>query len=281
MVARQIRSLDGEKMALSYRELCQSTPSNGVFRKEGLKALYPAFFLEIIKTETRSGVSFVDILQKQDKIKHLEEVAHRYKRMMDPLHYWKSIYAMFELWYGSINIFRPSIAKWLIEKYKPTVAVLDPCAGWGSRCLASMSCNIPYIGCDTNINLQDGYDRIKHLAPSASVKMVWAPAETIDFTEYKYDMVLTSPPYFHLERYNNMPEYPTKKDFYYKFLIPTFLNAFNGLKTGGTMVLNFPKDFYVELSAFIGEADEILTMPIGGRMKTGHSEGIYVWKKAV
>jgi len=278
-IARQIHALDGEKMAESFRDLCKTTPGPEDKGKQGLKALYPCFFLEMIRTPTKGGHSFVDVISDPMRLRRLEEIAYKGKRMMDPLHYWKSIFAMYRLWYGSISAFRPTVARWLIQKYKPTMAVMDPCAGWGGRCLGAMSCGVPYIGVDTNENLKNGYERLARLAP-VPVKMLWQPSETVDFSQYKYDMVLTSPPYWITERYHGMPNYSSKKDWLFRFLIPVFLNAYDGLLPGGVMAINFPEDHYVELSAFLGDADEVLEMPSATRATGRAPPMIYVWRKS-
>jgi DNA modification methylase len=107
--------------------------------------------------------------------------------------------------------------------------------------------------------------------------MHYQPSETFDFSSVEYDMIFTSPPYFMLERYENMPVYKSKQDFLDTFFLPVIRRAWEGLKTGGIMALNMPKEMYEALDM---NATETLEMPIANRFGgKSRSENIYVWRK--
>lgn len=209
-----------------------------------------------------------------------EKIAERYKR---------GVYPAFQLWCGCINIFRPVMAKWLYTKYEVKVGVLDFSAGWGSRLLGALAVGIPYTGIDTNRELIEPYQRLvtDYNPKKSPVTMIWDKAENVDFSEMDYDMCLTSPPYYTLEKYQHMPEYTSKKDFYDTFLIPVVTKAFRYLKPNGHMVLNMPVELYEAVKDVLPPLHDTLEYYKSDRhsaMKksakhTRSYEHIYVWKK--
>jgi hypothetical protein len=113
----------------------------------------------------------------------------------------------------AINIFRPLVAMEIYSKYKPQ-CVLDFCAGWGGRLIGACALNVPeYIGIDINVGLEQHYNKIssffddeerkKRLKVKTQFKMFYESAVTFDYSKIEYDMVLTSPPYYFLEKYSN------------------------------------------------------------------------------
>jgi len=203
-------------------------------------------------------------------------------------------YDIFQLYYGPINQFRPTEAKRLYCTLKPKHGVLDFSAGWGGRCLGAMAYGIPYVGIDANTGMKKTYETmIKTLNPSAKVTMLFQPSETVDFSAFTYDLVFTSPPYFTLEEYENMPEYGSKEGFLDKFFRPVVRNAWANLHRSGHMALNMPKEMYDAIKDSLPRVWKRIQMPISNRHPTnavegrrigekdsgGRSETIYVWKK--
>ena len=169
--------------------------------------------------------------------------------------------------YGSVNQFRPMVAKYVYTKFKPT-RILDFSAGWGNRLLAAMSCNIDYIGIDSNTNLKTPYARMVKLYPSTSkVKMIFGPSEKVDYSSLPaYDLVFTSPPYYMIEKYEHMVKYESNEDFVNTFFKPVVMNAFKYLKKGGYMALNMPKEMKDDMMKFgITSRVNEIRMPIQNR----------------
>jgi hypothetical protein len=77
----------------------------------------------------------------------LNELVTRYKKKAikdyDATGLLKAQYQVFQLYWGSINQFRPTVAKWVYTTLKAKTGILDFSAGWGGRCLAAMSMGIP------------------------------------------------------------------------------------------------------------------------------------------
>ena len=145
-----------------------------------------------------------------------------------------------------------------------------------------MAMGVPYIGIDTNTGLRDAYAGLVALEPSANVRIFFQPAETFDFSQHTYDLVLTSPPYYRLEEYDQMPDYGSKEGFFIRFLRPVVAAAWEHLSVGGHMVLNMPEDLYEAIRECMPPISYRLHMPIQNRhSKTPGKRGepIFVWHK--
>jgi hypothetical protein len=211
----------------------------------------------------------------------------------------KARYAVFRLYYGAIHGFKPLVAKWLYCTYQPRIAVLDFSAGWGGRCLGAMALGIPYIGIDTNKDLRPVYERmVQELDPSPSLRdkvtMRFQDAAATDFSKFKYDMVLTSPPYFKtvqpVEGYAHMPHYADRADFNARFLFPVIRKTYAHMARGGTYALNIPDDMCAEIRAAgilpprLLAKHRLFLQPRFAKGNPNHpdvqyKEHIYVWKK--
>ena len=272
-----MRTLSEADANKSYQQLVALRPSPNL-SKTGLKALDTLFFNHRLRTKTKRGISFTEALENPTIMEHLATLSFKYRKASSP----EITYQMFCLWYGSVNQFRPAMAKYIISRYSPKVGVLDFSAGWGGRAMACMSLGIPYTGVDTNTNLQEAYAKLQEYEPSSPVNMIWKPSEQVAFEEYQYDMVFSSPPYYTIERYENMPSYSCKKEFFDVFLIPVVMRAWAGLLSGGTMALNMPRPFYDVVKDLLPPVQEILPLPKSNR-NLKHSkvaqEEIYVWRK--
>ena len=237
--------------------------------------------------KTRKVKSY--LLNKTRKIKKYSELA----RKKTPDEVLRDMHGTFELYYGTINQFRPSVAKWLYCHLGAKVGILDFSSGWGARCLAAMSLGIPYYGFDANKKLEAPYRKlVAALDPDAKVVMKFQPSETADFKGLKYDVVFTSPPYFMLEEYEGMPRYEQEQGFLDVFFIPVVKKAWDHLQTGGYLALNMPQSMYEPLKPCLPKLYKKVKMPLmdrhaseaaaGGDLKTGKarsSEWIYIWKK--
>jgi hypothetical protein len=207
----------------------------------------------------------------------------------------KTQYNLFQLYYGAVNQFPPSMAKYIYCKYKPKKAILDFSAGWGGRALAALSLGIPYIGIDTNKSLKPGYEAMRKLyEPAGTLQMHWQPSETVDFSKLDYDLVFTSPPYFMIEEYKGMKGYEGKKNFIDTFFVPVVKSAYAHLPAGGTLALNMPVEMYEYVRGCLPRLSTKHTLPVSQRYaKAGNAKGkaillndaedrfeyIYIWKK--
>ena len=252
------------------------------------------FFGHRLAAKTKRAISYYDWIKTDWKRNESEHSFYKFNRAQGKTPE-KARYAVFRLYYGAIHGFKPLVAKWMYCTYKPIRSILDFSAGWGGRCLGAMALGIPYIGIDTNTDLRPVYARMaKELESNAKVVMRFQDAATVDYSKLKYDMVLTSPPYFKMvkpiEGYAHMPHYADRADFNARFLFPVIRNTYANLARGGAYALNIPADMYDEIKAAgvlpprLFAKHRLFLQPRFAKGNPKHpdvkyEEYIYVWKK--
>ncbi len=159
---------------------------------------------------------------------------------------------------GNVTKYRTVTSKAIVQ-YFNAKRVLDPCAGWGGRMLGTLSAGADtyYCGCEPDPNTCTGLMNI--LSDEAIPEEVTNRAEIWNEpiekvlpalqTEDKYDLVLTSPPYYNLELYTSGDQstmtYPVWDEWVQKWLKPVILGCLACLKSEGTScwsVKNFKSD---------------------------------------
>jgi len=119
---------------------------------------------------------------------------------------------------GKVTMYRPLMAKkvvsYLANKDELTdVRVLDVCAGWGGRMIGAKSAeggalNVHYTGIDPCAKTYAALRAIRDELGLTNVTLINKPAE-VALQEMdpgaKYDIALTSPPYYNLEIYSDEP----------------------------------------------------------------------------
>lgn len=301
-LAKQIRDITLTDAKESYKELKDITTTsctNPGLKRTGIKALDYFFLGYRLRAKTRAHLSFANAMKDPERVAHLTKLVRKYKASLsidysDKQALLKHLYSVFQLYYGTINQFRPSVAKWIYCLLKPNVGVLDFSAGWGGRAIAAMALNLPYIGIDANTKLASAYEKmITTYEPSAPIQMIFKPSETVDFSSFKYDLVFTSPPYFMIEEYERMPEYGSKEGFLTKFFRPVVANAWRHLLPNGYMALNMPHEMYMAIRDILPPIMRRIQMPVSNRHPTNARQGralgteksrhelIYIWKKTV
>jgi hypothetical protein len=298
-LARRLRGTTLEDARASFEELikvgCEEKVSP--LSRIGLKTLDHFFFGHRLKAKTKRHISFVEAMQDRKVVRYINEKIRQIKANPDQIfanrdELLRQQYSVFQLYYGSINQFRPTEAMRIYCILKPKVGILDFSAGWGGRCLGAMALGIPYIGIDANKQLEGAYTAMKAaVAPDAKVKLLFQPSETVDFSKYNYDLVFTSPPYFTLEEYEGMPTYEGDEGFMEEFFRPVIEKAWQHLRMGGHLALNMPETMYKGIRHCLPPLDRKIKLPISNRHPTnaalGRSigtEGVryeytYVWKK--
>ena len=268
------------------------------FSRAGLPCLDYFFLHHRIKAKTRRHISFYEALKDKTIMKYINDKSKKVRgknlSQQTRKQRLRTRYNLFQLYYGSINQFRPAEAKRLYCRLEPKVGILDFSAGWGGRCLAAIAYGVPYIGIDANTNLKKSYEEmIAAVKPETPVTMIFKPSETVDFSKYNYDLIFTSPPYFMIEEYEKMPAYGSEKGFLDKFFRPVVKEAWKNLQRPGTMALNMPKEMYDAVKDMLPPLHKRLRLPVMSRHPTNaargrnigetekgpRSEGIYIWKK--
>lgn len=283
-ICKEIRNITPENALKDYNNLKNNKymPQS----KIGNKSMDYFFFEYRLETKSKTGKSFFEWLETEPLEKLYNQKIYNYKKEKEKTNHYTALYYPYILYQGSINAFKPIIAKDLYNKYKPKT-ILDFSAGWGGRCLGAMVLDINYIGFDTNINLKTAYDNMIKTYPSKSdVKMYYEDSSKVDYSKFEYDMVFTSPPYFMkkknrpLEDYQFMPKYDNYDDFNNKFLFPVIKNTYNHLKNNGIYAINVNNDIYENIKGILGECDQKIQLNLNKRIKKfDYNEYIYIWIK--
>ena len=153
---------------------------------------------------------------------------------------------------SKVTVYRPLLTKRIVEYFKAK-NVLDVCVGWGGRMLGSASVDgVSYTGIEPYSKTYNGLVNIKNELKLSDdqVTLYNDVAENVVPTlERKYDLALTSPPYYNLEVYSDEStqshHYGSYKDWVAKFLTPVVEGVIDKLVDGGKScwsVKNFKTD---------------------------------------
>ncbi len=147
------------------------------------------------------------------------------------------------------STFPVTVVKIILDKYKPQ-NVFDPSAGWGDRMLACISAGIPYIGVDPNQDLISGYQKMIEFfdVDPSEYQLITLPIEELpmagkpELSPTGYDMILTSPPFFNMEKYSSDPtqsgvRYPSYESWKRMFLYPMLRKTYRLVSRGGRIVI--------------------------------------------
>ena len=298
-VANQLRDITLEEARNSYAELKEIACGRAKpFSRAGIKALDYFFLHHRLRAKTKRHISFIEVLKDKKIMAYIHEKIRKIRADPDAIFADKrrllqNEYSVFQLYYGSINQFRPTQAMKVYCKFKPKKGILDFSAGWGGRCIGAMALGIPYVGVDANRLMEPTYKKmIKEYDPNAKVQLFFQPSETVDFKRFSYDLVFTSPPYFMLEEYEKMPQYGSKEGFLNKFFKPVVDGAWAALAPGGYMALNMPHDMYMAVRGLLPKIHSRMILPVSNRHPTNAGVGrtigaekerheyTYIWKKA-
>jgi 16S rRNA G966 N2-methylase RsmD len=259
----------------------------------GNKILDYYFMKYRLKTKTKKNKSFYDAIRDPKLSNFLLKKGRHYAnqegKKLSEKDKVRLQYMAFRLYFGTVNQFRPLVAREIYCIFKPK-SILDISAGWGGRALAALSLKIPYVGIDTNDNLKKPYERmVRDLGGQDYIRIIFSQAESVNYREITYDFVFTSPPYFMLEHYEKMPVYKSKSDFLEIYFKPTILNVWTNLPNGKYMVLNMPQEMADSLKGIIPEPVDIWELSIKDRHSrfavsgkvdtTGSTEPIFIYRK--
>ena len=239
-----------------------------------------------LATVGKEGISFYEFWSRKSEYKkkrYIQNILDSYKERGSNQNELQIFLRIFNLYFGSISIFKTVIAMNVYCRYKPT-SVLDMTMGWGGRLVGCAALNIPkYTGIDLNTRLERPYaDMVAALKPHSTTKfdLRFKNALDVDYSKIDYDLVLTSPPYYDIEQYEGQPVMD-KDTWDSEFYTPLFERTWKHLKRGGHYCLNIPAEIYERVAKkVLGAADELLPMPKGQRTKEEkYKEFIYVWNR--
>jgi len=124
--------------------------------------------------------------------------------------------------------------------------------------------NTTYVGCEPATETYNGLVKLgewlKTLQPTFNFKIYKLPYEEFE-TDEKFDIALTSPPYYNTEKYcdeetNSFNRYHTYKSWVSGFYQPLILNTIKYLKDDGVFILNVGDRKYALSEDMLGICEE-------------------------
>lgn len=197
-----------EQLIDDFDRLCKTTEyKTGSQFRPGLK-ICQHYFPNFWEIRDCRGRSFADAWNDYDT--------------MDKVRLW-GLKGMSNLWLSWIRravymatglpnstMYRPHFAKQIIEMTgKRAGTLFDPCAGWAGRLLGTAAAGWNYVGCEPCNDTYEGLCGVRALLQRhgvlSNILIHNDPAEVVlpDLRSRKFDVVLTSPPYFNLEVYDS------------------------------------------------------------------------------
>lgn len=247
-------------------------------------------FTERLNTVGTKGIDFYDFWKHRESysrkpyVKRYLEFARRQHRQTEE----KMWYNLFRFYFTSINCFRPLVAMEFYCRYSPR-SILDMTAGWGGRLVGACALDIPhYIGFDNNARLKIPYQKLSAFLrerSSTKIDLQIQDALQVDYSQFDYDMVFTSPPYYNLEMYGARADdgRKTKEEWDAEFYRPLFSRTYEHLAKKGHYCLNIPAEIYERVCVPLwGPCLERFPLKKSDRQskKTRqYVEYVYVWRK--
>jgi hypothetical protein len=288
-IANQIFGYSPQQLDRDYNRLrnvtCKNIKQYSPIAEVGNKFIDNYTGMERLNTKGKQGINFYEFWDNRRKYKKDKRIKNMLKYYEDypnipEIKKWKY---MFNLYFSSISLFRPITAMDIYCKYKPQ-SVLDFTMGWGGRLIAAAALDIPeYIGIDLNKNLKVPYHNMVRELNSLTktkIRLFFKDALKVDYSKLKYDMVLTSPPYYNIELYSGTVK-REKEEWNEDFYKPLLSTTWKHLKPGGHYCLNVPKEIYNNICVpLFGKADTFIPMSKTTRKNNEtYKEFIYVWNK--
>jgi len=250
------------------------------------------FFMNRLETVGNKGINFYDFIKNIDYyktknyIQNLLNYCYQHNRYVD--NDTKRYYYIYGLSFGRVNAFKITNALSIYQKYKPSTknylySIMDPFCGFGGRLVGALLLNYNYIGVDLNVNLKPNYDRLMNdlgKKSSSKVTLLFQDAKDVDYSQYKYDMVFTSPPYGNIEIYENgIRKTP---DEWAQFYTIVFQKLWDHLRNkDGVYAININADIYQKyLVPLFGECEEKIELKKSTR-NNKYKEFIYLWRKNI
>jgi len=286
-IVKELKDVTFEKGLKDWSEIKSKTAEeieniNGRSRL-GCNLIDYYFFEQRIETIGNKGINFfkfveeIEFYKTKKYIQTLLAYCDKNNRYKDNLI--KKYYYCYGLCFGRINAFKITNALQIYNSYPPVTAIMDPFCGFGGRLVAAMMQNINYIGIDLNKDLQPGYNKLLNdfrEKTTSKVELLFQDSNSVDYSNYKYDMVFTSPPYENIEIYKHMERKSIQE--WTKFYKEVFQKLWDNLQPMGTYIININESIYIKiLQPLFGPASD--TILLKKSSKNDYKEYIYIWKK--
>jgi DNA modification methylase len=291
-IAIEIKNINIKKVFTEWEELKKLSEKpqeleclNGR-SKIGCDLIDYYFFLNRLQTIGNKGINFFEFVEKIDDYKKKKYIQTLFTYCANNNRYVdneiKKYYYIYGLCFGRINAFKITNALSLYQYFKPHT-IMDPFCGFGGRLVAALLLNYNYIGVDLNVNLKPNYECLMNdlgKKSSSQIKLLFQDARDVDYSQYNYDMVFTSPPYENIEIYEN----GTKKtpSEWAQFYTTVFQKLWDHLRNkDGVYAININIDIYQKyLVPLFGECEDKIELKKSTR-NNKYKEYIYLWRKNI
>jgi hypothetical protein len=206
------------------------------------------YFIEEIRLKSKRYDQIHSILQCWEIDNCLEIIlaaALKTKEYITPLTLRDAIYEKIQETGTFSPIRARALVKIVLGENTKNKKWLDISSGWGDRLLAAISLDMIYTGFDPNIELKKGHDEIiEFFGDNSKQRIYYEPFEKANIVDGPYDIILTSPPFFDVEKYSvgqkgqSISNYPDFNDWLVNFLFASLIKAWNNLKEGGFLMLH-------------------------------------------
>jgi 16S rRNA G966 N2-methylase RsmD len=276
-IAKQVRPIAREDAMVDLFKL-RSSSTFKPMSNAGLRFVDYHTCAQRLAVRGKMGYNFYDFFANWNDMKerkYINNLLRFYKNDESP----KTIYKIYNLACNCIHAFRPVVALGIYERFAPS-HVLDPCAGWGGRAVAASVYGAAYTGYDCNAELKQAYADMSDIL-GENIKLIIGDSLVVEFDKMKkYDMVMTSPPYYGLECYDHAAAtYEDDDEWDAKFYYPLFKRVAEALQPGGWMVLSINQKLYDRVFyPLFGEP--AVRIPLAAhRRATAYAEWVYAWRK--
>jgi len=275
-IARLVRPISLEQ-ALADKESLRHRFQNAkltALSNAGLKFIDHFTFEHRLAVRGKMGMNFFDFFANWETLKerkYINNLLEFYDMDETP----KTIYKIYNLAINNVHAFRPVVALQICDRFKPT-HILDPCAGWGGRALAAHIYGAKYTGYDSNTDLTNAYEKMSTIL---GVNLIIGDSLLIDYTRLKkYDCIMTSPPYYDVERYAHNKWYKNDDEMDDQFYFPLFDTLRNHLRVGGWIVLSINQKLFDRVFNILYGPPHII-FPLVAHKRKSYIEYIYAWQK--
>lgn len=276
-IARQVRPITLEQAVDDMVKLRHKWTSGELkpLSNAGLKLIDYYTFEHRLNVRGKGNINFYDFLERWKD--------YREKRYIQNLiAYYNNdesvatIYKIYNLGINCIHAFRPVLALQLCNRFRPT-HVFDPCAGWGGRALAVSIYGARYTGYDSNKNLSKAYQM---MSGTLNVDLNIGDSLKVDLDKIeKYDMVMTSPPYYDLERYEYVRTYMNDDEWDNEFYFPLFERLAKHLQPCGWIVLSINEKLFNRVFSILFGPPHVKIPMTTYKRTASYVEWIYAWQK--
>jgi len=286
-IIKDLKDVSFPEVLKDWVEIAAKTPEqlenlNGRSRL-GCNLIDYYFFEKRIETIGNKGINFfqfiddIEIYKKKKYIQTLLTFCENNNRYKDSII--KKYYYCYGLCFGRINAFKITNALQIYNRHPPKIAVMDPFCGFGGRLFGAMMKNINYIGIDLNKDLEPCYKKLLNdfrEKTASKIDLLFQDSNKIEYSNYKYDMVFTSPPYENIEIYKHMERKSIQE--WKQFYKEVFQKLWDNLQPSGTYIININESIYTKiLEPLFGPALDAILLKKSN--KNDYKEYIYIWRK--